>query len=440
MGALGLAAAAVAAAGTMIWSTESTEDALDRELVQDVRALAASARRSDPATFSAEIQRRLVATGADHDLYLYAESTRTVITGSWSTWPSHLPSDGEAHTFAVGGPEAGRAERYVRMLAASLPDGRNVAVGRDVTERERLRRRLGWTAAGSLGVALLLAVGGGLLVSRRLLGRIEAMSDTIVDILRSGRRMRVPMSAPPDEFDALAGHFNQLLDENEALVERTREVTNEIAHDLRTPLSHMRTHIDAALAGASAGTEGERVLLALRGDVDRILETFNALLHIAQVESGRARDEMRVFDLTQLASDVCELYEPAAEDAGLTLDARLEAGVATIGHSHLLAQALTNLLENALKYAGRGVVTVSLATRGDEVVLAVADQGPGVPAADRTRVLQRFARLESSRSQPGAGLGLAFVAAVARFHEAALELEDAGPGLRVALVLARAPE
>jgi signal transduction histidine kinase len=440
MAALAVAVAAVAAAGTMIWSTEATEDALDRELVEDVRALAASARRSDPATFSAEIQRRLVATGTDHDLYLYAESTRTIITGSWSTWPSHLAADGEAHTFPVRDAEAGRAERYVRMLAQSLPDGRNVAVGRDVTERERLRRRLGWTATGSLGLALLLAVAGGLLVSRRLLGRIEAMSEAIVDILRSGRRRRVPVSAPPDEFDALAGYFNQLLDENEALVERTREVTNEIAHDLRTPLSHMRTHIDAALVERPDGADSEGVLLALRGDVDRILETFNALLHIAQVESGRARDEMRVVDLTQLASDVCELYEPAAEDAGLALDARLEPGVATVGHAPLLAQALTNLLENALKYAGRGVVTVSLARCGDEVVLAVSDQGPGIPAADRSRVLQRFTRLEVSRSQPGAGLGLSFVAAVARFHEAALELDDAGPGLRVALVLARAPD
>jgi signal transduction histidine kinase len=265
------------------------------------------------------------------------------------------------------------------------------------------------------------------------------MSEAIVDILRSGRRRRVPTSEPPDEFDALAGHFNQLLDENEVLVERTREVTNEIAHDLRTPLSHMRTHIDAALAAAPGNAGDERVLHELRGDVDRILDTFNALLHIAQVESGRARDEMQPVDLTQLATDACDLYEPAAEEAGLTLEVRLEPGVRALGHAHLLAQALTNLLENALKYAGSGVVTVSLERHGDEVVLAVSDQGPGIPEAERSRVLQRFVRLETSRSRPGAGLGLAFVAAVARLHDAALVLEDARPGLRVALVLASAP-
>jgi len=437
MASLVLATAAVAAVGAMVWSAETTEDELDEELAQEIFELVEGPLHGDAGTLSREIRRRTVAAEAMGRVYLYAEASARVIEGSWPRWPDELAEGEGPQTLEIGGARRFEVTRYVRLVGHALPDGRRVAVGRDVTERERLRRGLTWATAVSLGIALLLGIGGGLAVSRGLLGRVEAMNSTVVGILRSGRRERVPTRDEPDEFDVLATHFNQLLDENEALLERMREVTNEVAHDLRTPLSHMRTRIDSALASRPTQEASSGVLPALREDVDRILDTFNALLHIAQIETGRAREEMEPVDLTRVAADVCELYEPAAEEAGLRLEQQLAPDVHVTGHAHLLAHALTNLIENALKYAGGGVVTVSLEETGESVALAVADQGPGIPAGDRQRVLQRFARLSASRNRPGAGLGLALVDAVARLHEAELRLEDADPGLRVVLVLQR---
>ncbi len=427
-----LAVSAAVGGGLLIWTTESTEDQLDEELRIELADLAGQSLPNHHEGLSAELDRRMEAAHGG-GIYLYAESSSRMIVGSWPRWPNELGIGREAQTVTLPQTRKFAVQRSVRIVARDLPDGRRLAVGRDVTERERLRNTLVWAGGGALAVALLLGIGGGLAVSRGLLGRVERMNETILRILHSGRRERVPTHAPPDEFDALADHFNQLLDENEALIDRMREVTNEVAHDLRTPLAHVRTRIEAALA---AGTEVESDLLVdLRQDVDRILETFNALLRIAQIETGRAREEMQPVDLSQIALDVCELYEPAAEEAGLELIQQIEGGVRVMGHTHLLAQAMTNLIENALKYAGQGAVTVSLEHTAEGAKLAVRDHGPGIAAADRTRALQRFARLEASRSQPGAGLGLSLVAAVAELHEASLVLEDAAPGLRVVIGL-----
>ncbi|MCH2184748.1 HAMP domain-containing histidine kinase [Myxococcota bacterium] len=427
-----LAISAAVGGGLLVWSTESTQDQLDQELRLELADLAGQNLAPEGKALSEELGRRMGAeTGGG--VYLYAESSSRMIVGSWPRWPNELRMSREAQTVTLPQNREFAVQRSIRILARDLPNGRRLAVGRDITERERLRHSMAWAGGGALAIALLLGIGGGLAVSRSLLGRVERMNETILRILQSGRRERVPTSAPPDEFDALAAHFNQLLAENEALIDRMREVTNEVAHDLRTPLAHVRTRIEAALA---AGTEVESDLLVdLRQDVDRILETFNALLRIAQIETGRAREEMQPVDLSQIAHDVCDLYEPAAEEAGLELIQEIEAGVRVMGHTPLLAQAITNLIENALKYAGQGAVTVSLESTFEGAKLAVRDRGPGIAAADRTRALQRFARLEASRSQPGAGLGLSLVAAVAELHEATLVLEDAAPGLRVALEL-----
>ena len=427
-----LAVSAAVGGGLLLWTTESTEEQLDEELRIELADLAGQSLPNQRETLSAELDRRM---GGHHGggVYLYAESSSRMIVGSWPRWPNELRMGREAQTVTLPQNREFAVQRSVRIIARDLPDGRRLAVGRDITERERLRSTLAWAGGGALAIALLLGMGGGLAVSRGLLGRVERMNETILRILRSGRRERVPTNAPPDEFDALAEHFNQLLDENEALIDRMREVTNEVAHDLRTPLAHVRTRIEAALA---AKTEVDpHLLVELRQDVDRILDTFNALLRIAQIETGRAREEMQPVDLSQIAYDVCELYEPAAEEAGLELLPEIDSGVRVMGHAHLLAQAMTNLIENALKYAGRGTVTVSLQRTDGGAQLAIRDEGPGIAASDRTRALQRFARLEASRSEPGAGLGLSLVAAVAELHEATLTLEDAAPGLRVVIGL-----
>ena len=197
----------------------------------------------------------------------------------------------------------------------------------------------------------------------------------------------------------------------------------------------MRARIEAQQAFRGEPEDYNEFLHELRDELDRVLETFNALLNISKIETGRVQEEMVSVDMSALAEDACELYEPAAEEAGLSLRSKIEPSIQIKGNRHLLAQALTNLIENALKYAGRGVVGVLLCEEEGErlVRLSVSDQGPGIPEADHERVIQRFTRLESARSRPGAGLGLAFVAAVAEMHGASLRFEELSPGLRVSL-------
>ena len=421
--------------GVAWWSTELAQRELDRELRAEVVELLSGPMRESPNRLAREIRRRSGERDALGHVYLYAESHESVIEGTWARWPSGVEAGGEPQTLTLRETDTWRVERRVRLVSRTLSDGRRIAVGHDVTELERLEEMLWWAGGAVLALTLVLGVGGGLVVSRGLLGRVEAMNATVVGILRGRRGERVPRADVIDEFDVLAGHFNRLLDENEALIDRMREVTNEVAHDLRTPLTRMRGRIESALASPSDARDRDEVLHALREELDQALETFNALLRIAQVETGRARSEMQRIDVSRIARDAYELYEPAAEAAGLELRSQLPEDLHVVGERHLLAQALTNLLENSLKYAGRGVITLSLAAVGDRVALSVSDQGPGIPVRDRERVLQRFTRLEAARNRPGAGLGLAFVAAVAALHEADLQLEDAEPGLRVVISL-----
>ncbi|MFP6641823.1 MAG: HAMP domain-containing sensor histidine kinase [Myxococcota bacterium] len=442
--ALTLTVAAAGIGGMVWWSTTLAENQLDDELRTEIIELVRGPLQEGPEALALEIRRRVLATDSLGHVYLFAESQRTIIEGTWSAWPDEMLAGSDFQTFTLNDepPKGVGVARQVRVALRALPSGRQLAVGHDVTEHHRLRNGLKLGGLGALVLALGLAMAGGLLVSRRLLDRVATMQKVVLGILRGRRDSRVPVSDPPDEFDQLAEQFNELLDENQALLGRMREVTDEVAHDLRTPLARLRAQIETGLGGADGlETEQRELLHALHEEVDDILDTFNALLHIAQIETGRAREEMVQVELSSLVETACELYEPVAEEAGLELRGRIESSISVVGNRHLLAQALTNLIENALKYAGRGVVTVSLSPADDagRVTLSVSDQGPGIPAEAHARVLQKFARLEQARSRPGAGLGLSFVAAVADLHDASLEFKEMSPGLRVSLQLTAAP-
>jgi len=437
--ALGLAVAVTATGAVAWWTTEFAEDHLDAELHAEVTELIQGPLEEGPEALAMEIRRRILATDSLGHVYLYAESHQAVIEGSWSQWPADLERRPAIQTLGMEDIESPRSEliRQVRVMVRTLPSGRHLAVGQDVTEHLRFLRGLRLAALVALVLSLLVAIAGGIVVSRGLLSRVVEMRAVVSGILLGRREARVPLKTPSDEFDQLAEHFNHLLDENQALLRRMREVTDEVAHDLRTPLARMRARIETYQG--FGGGEGEHAdfLHDLHEELDKVLETFNALLHIAKIETGRVQEEMVSVDLSSLVEDVCELYEPAAEEAGLELRSRVEPMLRVQGNRHLLAQALTNLIENALKYAGRGIVSVGLRQQGEgeesRLRLSVSDQGPGIPEADHERVLQRFARLESARSRPGAGLGLAFVAAVAELHGAFLRLEEMSPGLRISL-------
>lgn len=413
------------------------ESQIDDELSRELAELVGFHDDRGRDGLGREIDRRSEGPGGRRTYYYYSERRLDRIAGNLPRWPEGLDADGHAETRPL--PQPGGAisvTRQVRMASVSLDGGRRLMVGRDVTDQQRFQRVLGLAALGSFGVALVAALGAGLAVSRGLLRRVEGMNRTVLGILGGETSHRVPVGSRGDEFDELAVHFNHLLDENHRLIERMRQFTDDVAHDLRTPLARIRAHAEAALAASngSGSASQAQALHALIEETNRVLESFNAVLRIAQIESRAMREHMEAVDLARLASDAVDLYQPAAEEAGLALEVEVREAATVQGDRHLLAQALTNLIDNALKYGGSGDrVTVSVAASGDEVRLAVADGGPGIPAADRERVLERFVRLDASRHQPGTGLGLAFVAVVARLHGARLILEDAEPGLRATI-------
>ena len=245
---------------------------------------------------------------------------------------------------------------------------------------------------------------------------------------------RVALRGTGDEFDQLAGTLNAMLDRIETLVRDLRTVTDSLAHDLRSPLGRLVRHLEAAAdEEAPAETRRARIEQALR-EAEGVLSTATALLDISRIDAGIGAEQFTAVDLGRLAADVAELYEAAAEERGLTLACAAAPGLVVRGHDQLLALALSNLVENALKHAPAGsAITVAAALDGGRPALVVGDRGPGIPEADRARALGRFVRLDPSRGSPGAGLGLALVAAVARMHGAEVILGDNAPGLRATL-------
>ena len=271
-------------------------------------------------------------------------------------------------------------------------------------------------------------------MSRNLLRRIDAINRSSHAILAGDMKRRMPVSGSGDEFDQLARNLNDMLDRIELLMSGMRNVGNDIAHDLRSPISRLRSRLEVTLLKAQDTATYRATLEESVSEIENILATFNAILDIALAESGALRDDFEDLDLGHLVADVAELYEPLAEESGSPLEVETAPDLAVRGNRHLLSQALANLLDNAVKYgAGQGVIKVMVAKSGDGLEVSVADHGPGIPAEQRDEVLKRFVRLEGSRSAPGSGLGLALVAAVAHLHGWELRLDDNEPGLRVTL-------
>jgi len=435
--ALAAALVGLALAGVYVAVREILEHETDHGLQAELDELEGVHRASGTEGLRRTIDQRSVGLAGHDGYYFFSERRLERIAGNLPVWPEsidHDVDDLESTTVTLQeGSDTRAIVRFVRMDAVILDDGRHLTIGRDITEQRRVVRALRFAAVSAFGIAVAIALVGGLSVSRRLLGRVEGMNRMLVGILAGRSREHVPIGDRRDEFDELADHFNRLLDENDRLIERMRQFTNDVAHDLRTPLSRMRAQVEAALAHPDDTGRAQEALQSLLGEINTLLELFNALLRIAQIESGSLRQQMRAVDLTALARDAVELYQPAAEEAGLALESSLSPDVSTVGDRHLLAQALTNLIDNAIKYAGNGVIRVEAAADGDGPRLVVQDAGPGIPEVDRKRVLERFVRLDASRNLPGTGLGLAFVKAVADLHHARLVLEDAGPGLRATL-------
>jgi signal transduction histidine kinase len=380
-------------------------------------------------------------------LYLVTTATGEGLAGNvGSLEPGVLDHPGwlETNYRRLEAPEGNDHRALVQIV--QLPGGFRLLVGRDLEERERLFGIIANAGQWSLALVIVLGLAGGFFVSRRVLARVEAMTDKAQTIMSGDLAGRLPVAGTGDELDRLADRLNAMLERIEALMQGLKEVSDNIAHDLKTPLTRLRNRCEQALRH-SAGVGDYRAALEYTiAESDDLIRTFDALLMIARAESGQARDNMTEFDAAEIARDVGELYEPLADEKGIALKVEAPLAAPVRGNRELVSQALANLVDNAIKYAGpngklngvRSEIVVKAGDDGERIALSVADNGPGIPEADRGRVVERFVRLEQSRSEPGSGLGLSLASAVARLHGGELKLEDNHPGLRSIIALPRA--
>jgi signal transduction histidine kinase len=430
----GLASAGVV--GYIYWQTE---DLLTRQVVQTLEAEVKGLREQfdlgGVPLLTRVVAERSASPGGG--LYLLGGADGAKLAGNLSGFPSELPGDTGGGTFhyawASSVAKATR-DREAIGVAIAVPGGYTLVVGRDSQDQRdfanTMRRILLW----GLGSIAALGLGGGLGAGRGILARIEGMRATAETIMAGDLAQRLPVTGAADEFDRLAGSLNGMLERIEQLMTGMREVSDNIAHDLRTPLSRLRTRLESALREAKGGDVAREAVSGAIEETDGVISTFNALLSLARLEAGAA-GSLAATALGPLVSDAVELYEPVAEVKGVQLTTDIAEGVTVAADRQLLGQAVTNLIDNALKYGAASPIEVAVQRNGVSAEITVADHGPGVAAEDRERALKRFVRLETSRTAPGSGLGLSLVAAVARLHGGTIRLEDNQPGLRVVIAL-----
>jgi signal transduction histidine kinase len=370
-------------------------------------------------------------------LYLMTAPAGEKIAGNIDGVPPAVlanPGEYEIPYEAIGDIEAHRRLALVRSLV--LPGGFRLLVGRDLSDITRLENVI-WRAFGwSMVLVIALGVLAGFIVTKRVLSRIDSMTETTRAIMEGDLAGRLALTGSNDEFDRLAENLNTMLDRIGDLMEGIRQVSNNIAHDLRTPLTRLRNNAEEALRVGRTVEDGRNALVDVIAEADGLIKIFNALLMIARAEAGQLRDGMTNLNASEIVSEIVELYEPVAEDQGLTIKTAIAAPLPLYGSRELIGQAVANLIDNALKYgAGSTEIRVRASRNDVNIVIEIADRGKGIPEGDRARVTERFVRLETSRSQPGSGLGLSLVAAIARLHRGSLELADNHPGLIARLIL-----
>jgi signal transduction histidine kinase len=322
----------------------------------------------------------------------------------------------------------------IRAKGILLPDGMFLLIGESTFQlketREFIVRAFGW---GML-VTAVLALSGGMLMSAGLLRRVEVVRRTTQEIMAGNLSRRVPIRGTGDDFDLLSASLNDMLDRIQSLMDGLRQVSNDIAHDLRTPLTRLRQRLEVARLKAKTVEEYERVVDAVIADTDQILRTFGAMLRIAQIEAGTARSRFTTVDLSSVLRAIVELYAAFAEDHQQHLTSSIADDLTVHGDRELLTQMLVNLVENALRHSPAGTkIDISLEYVAGSAVCVVADNGPGIPSEERDKVFRRFYRLDASRATPGSGLGLSLVTAIAALHRITVSLTDNEPGLKVTL-------
>jgi signal transduction histidine kinase len=359
------------------------------------------------------------------------------LAGNLKEWPeeAEIEADGKTRGLWIEEdvipPELYDDDAYWPVVATELENGSRLLLGHQVEQSEDLLE-LSEFLIEAMGIALVFAVFIAVILGRQILGRMDVISATASEIMNGNLAQRIPLSNKQDEFDTLANRLNAMLERIQQLIKGIREVTDNVAHDLRSPLTRLRNHMEITLLEQRSPDEYQQVLRQGIEEIESLITTFNALLSIAQAEAGNNRVQWSQVDLKQLAMDLMDLYTPLTEAKAQTLGVINGNEAMVLGNRDLLAQSLGNLLENAIKFTPRGGnIRLQIKVSENQVEVVVADSGPGIPEGEKSHVLEKFVRLDSSRHTPGNGLGLSLVAAVATLHKAELILKDGDPGLQV---------
>lgn len=426
--------------GFIYWSTAGFMDRqTDATIGAEIQGLAEQYGQRGLPGLSNVIRERITRDPAGAGVYLLADEDLTPLVGNLDRWPGGYPdAEGWMHfRLRDRGPDH-REEHAARGQVFRLPGDLYLLVGRDVRDLAETRRLIHDALAWGLAITAALALLGGWMLSHRVLRRLEAINQTSREIMEGDLSRRIPVGRRGDDFDQLAAGLNHMLARIESLMAGVRQVSDNIAHDLRTPLTRLRSKLEVLRSELGedhpAGAAAEEII----ADAEELLGTFNALLRIARIEAGGRRAAFAPIDLAPLVADLEELYEPVAAERGQQLTLTSPPAAWVIGDRDLLFQALGNLLDNAVKYTPEGGrIDLRLTEGEDTVIVEIADNGPGIPPALRTEVFRRFFRADDSRSTPGSGLGLSLVQAVIQIHGATIELQDNAPGLRVRVRLER---
>ena len=426
---------AVAILGYVYLSTTSyVRSRSDRAIISEYSSLQNAYERSGRDGLIDLIKRRMADKSfADH-VYVLADPSLAVLGGNLKAWPSTVTTASGWTEFRASEPLSNGTRPLVRAKLETFPNGDRLLVGKDISDLDSFTDQI--KKAVIAGVALIFVLAGvaSTLVTRRTVGRIESINATSRAIMLSGLDKRIPLRGSNDEWDRVAENLNLMLDRIETLMAEVKQVGDNIAHDLRTPLTRMRGRLEKAYNAQRIGEDDQLLIGDTIADLDAVLRIFSSITRIAQIETQERKRAFRIINLFEIASEVVELYDAAAEQDGTHLIIAGDRQVLVTGDRDLIFDAIANLVDNAIKH-GRagGQVVVANEIIEDRPVISIADDGPGIPAGQYEHVFKRFYRLEQSRYTPGNGLGLSLVAAVAHLHGARIEMLDNSPGLKVKL-------
>jgi len=407
----------------------------DRAIMTEYSSLKSAYERSGRDGLIGLLQQRIADGNLADNVYLLADSSSARLAGNLGAWPSAATAADGWIEFRAPEPLPNTTmPPLLRAMSGTFPGGDRLLVGRDISELDGFADQIKTAVISCVVLIFALAGVASILVTRRTVGRIEQINATSRAIMQSGLDRRIPLRGSHDEWDRVAENLNLMLDRIETLVGEVKQVSDNVAHDLRTPLTRMRGRLERAYHGQRVGEVDQSLIGDTIADLDAVLRMFASITRIAQIETQARMDAFRTVNLVDIASEVVELYDAAAEQDGTSLTIAGDRELLVTGDRDLIFDAIANLVDNALKHgrAGGRVIVRNENLDGGPVI-SIADDGPGIPLEEREHVFKRFYRVEHSRYTSGNGLGLSLVAAVARLHEARIEMLDNAPGLKVRL-------